>query len=77
MNVHRFWSVKSGRIQFFVAVKIINRPKNTSEEPSFQTLPQTHQIKTLRHLGPIYTKRQRQLCDDACDSILIEISGVA
>ena len=27
-------------------------------------------------LGPIYTKRQCQCCSDACDFILIEISGV-
>ena len=29
------------------------------------------------HLGPVYTKRQRQCCNDACDSVLIENSGVA
>ena len=28
-------------------------------------------------LGPIYTKRQRQRCDDACDSVLIENNRVA
>ena len=28
-------------------------------------------------LGPVYTKRQRQCCDDACDSVLIENNGVA
>ena len=27
-------------------------------------------------LGPVYTKRQRQRCDDACDSVLIENNGV-
>ena len=28
-------------------------------------------------LGPVYTKRQRQHCDDACDSVLIENNRVA
>ena len=28
-------------------------------------------------LGPIYTKRQRQRCDDACDFVLIENNIVA
>ena len=28
-------------------------------------------------LGPIYTKRQRQRCDDPCNSILIENNRVA
>ena len=27
-------------------------------------------------LGPVYTKRQRQRCDDTCDSVLIENNGV-
>ena len=30
-----------------------------------------------RPLGPIYTKSQRQGCDDVCNSILIKNSGVA
>ena len=30
----------------------------------------------IESLGPIYTKRQCQRCNDAYDSILIEISGV-
>ena len=33
-------------------------------------------ITPCEHLGPIYTKRQRQYCDDASDSVLIEINGV-
>ena len=28
-------------------------------------------------LGPIYTKRQRERCDDACDSVLVENNRVA
>ena len=28
-------------------------------------------------LGSVYTKRQRQCCDDACDSVLTENNGVA
>ena len=28
-------------------------------------------------LGPIYTKRQRERCDDACDCVLIENNRVA
>ena len=28
-------------------------------------------------VGPIYTKRQRQRCDDACDSVLTENNRVA
>ena len=33
----------------------------------------------MRHvgLGPVYTKRQCQCCDDTCDSVLIENSRVA
>ena len=27
-------------------------------------------------LGPVYTKRQRQLCNKACDSVLIKNNGV-
>ena len=27
-------------------------------------------------LGPVYTKCQRQRCDDACESVLIENKGV-
>ena len=26
-------------------------------------------------LGPIYTERQRQRCDDACDTALVEMNG--
>ena len=33
--------------------------------------------KILVLLGPVYTKRQRQPCDDQCDSVLIENNGVA
>ena len=33
--------------------------------------------KGAKDLGPIYTKRQRQRCDDACDSVLIENNSVA
>ena len=34
-------------------------------------------IMQVSFLGPIYTKRQRQRCDDACDSVLIENNRVA
>ena len=34
-------------------------------------------IMQVSLLGPIYTKRQRQRCDDACDSVLIENNRVA
>ena len=34
-------------------------------------------LHVCRALGCVYTKRQRQTCDDACDSVLIENSGVA
>ena len=39
---------------------------------------QTGQRQPVKaHLEPIYTKRQRQRCDDACDSVLIENNRVA
>ena len=34
-------------------------------------------LHVCRALGRVYSKRQRQICDDACDSVLIENSGVA
>ena len=32
--------------------------------------------KSLFSKGRVYTKRQRQHCDDDCDSVLIENNGV-
>ena len=32
-------------------------------------------VPVLKALGPVYTKRQRQRCNDACDTALIGING--
>ena len=41
----------------------------------------THRSKCSRLLSfsvrSVYTKRQRQLCDDASNGVLVEINGVA
>ena len=39
------------------------------------SLPKTSNVKVRSE--PIYTKRPHQRCDDACDSVLIEINRVA
>ena len=37
--------------------------------------PETY-TRVYSHLGPVYTKRQCQLCNDASDTFLIENNGV-
>ena len=71
-------SVTFSRISLIILCYRCKGPFTLSESDIFlRSLLQFDVNSKMNFLGPVYTKHQRQRCDDACDSFLIENSRVA
>ena len=69
------WSAKPGmgdisiqHSHYCLCFSLSPTTMNMSAPPPFAKMP----MQQTFVLGPVYTKRQRQRCDDTCDSVLIE-----